>query len=209
MLLAVLSLALAVQSLTLDRLVAVVNGQPITLSDLRAVRGMELVPDARTLDHAALVDRLIERELMRAEVDRFSIAPPDAEQLDARLARIAQRLGSGNGGKLPGDALEALGLSPGRLRAWVEDDLRIERYLRQRFDAAAQPSDEEALAFFRSREREFMVGGRPQPFAAVRDEVRARLAGERRRELIDDWTAALRRRATIVVVPPPSGGEAA
>lgn len=208
MFLAVLTLALAVQSLTLDRLVAVVNGQPIMLSDLRAARAMELVPDARTLDQAALLERLIVRELMRAEVDRFSTAPPDADELDARLAQVARRLGSDNGGAPPGDALAPLGLSQGRLRAWIEDDLRIERYLRQRFDAAAQPSDDEALAYFRSREREFLVGGRPQSFAAVREEVRARLAGERRRELIDDWTAALRRRATIVLVPPPGGGEA-
>ena len=89
-------------------------------------------------------------------------------------------------------------MSEARLRAWIEDDLRIERYVQQRFDVAAQPSEEEAVIWFQSREREFLRDGRPQPYAAVRDEVRARLAAERRRTLLDEWVAGLRRRATVV-----------
>jgi hypothetical protein len=205
-----LLLLLLAQSVTLDRLVATVGGQPIMASDVRAARTLGLLdavpadrPSAEGVpDDGGVVERLIVRELMRAEVDRYSIALPDMEVVEERLAAVRARAG----GPTLDAALDRVGMTRGRLRAWVEDDLRIERYLQQRFDAAAQPSDEEARTFFESHEREFLRDGRPQPFAAVREAVRARLAADRRRDLIDDWLAGLRRRASVVVVPAPADG---
>ena len=188
------------QGIVADRLVAVVSGQPIMASDLRAARALDLVPGAATLGDAALVDRLIVRELMRAEVERFSTTLAEVDRgitarddAEARTARA--------GGE---DRLAALGITPGRLLAWLEDEARIERYMHQRFDAAAQPSDDEAVTWFQIHERDYLRDGRPRPFAEVRDEVRARLAAERRQSLVDDWITGLRRRAVIVLVPAPS-----
>jgi hypothetical protein len=178
----------------LDRVVAIVGGQAITLSDVRAARQLQLV-DARGGD-AEVIDRLVAREMMRAEVERFSVPLPPTAEIDAALARVRARLGSGGT-----PALEALGLSEARLRAWIEDDARIARYLDQRFDVAAQPTDDEVLTWFRSREREFTKDGQPQPFEAVRSEVHARLMAERRQQLIDEWVAGLRRRTTLTLVP--------
>ena len=183
-----------------DRLVAVVSGQPLMASDLRAARALDLVPGAATLGDAALIDRLIVRELMRAEVERFSTTLVDVDRgITGRAEAEARTARAG------GDAgLAALGMTPGRLLAWIEDDARIERYMRQRFDASAQPSDDEALTWFQIHERDYLRDGRPRPFAEVRDEVRARLAGERRQSLVDDWVAGLRRRAIVILVPAPS-----
>jgi hypothetical protein len=188
-----------VQGVVADRLVAVVSGQPIMASDLRAARALDLIPGAAGLDDATLIDRLVVRELMRMEVERFSttvadVDPDVAARTDAEA--VAKRTGEA--------ALAALGLSPGRLRAWLEDDVRIAHYVRQRFDAASQPSDDEALIWFQIHEREYLRDGRPRPFAEVRDDVRARLAAERRRSLIDDWIAGLRRRAVVVLAPASS-----
>jgi hypothetical protein len=179
----------------IDRVVAVVGGQAITASDVRAARRLGLVAPAG-LAEPELVDRLVVREMMRTEVDRFAVAPPDAAEVDAAVVAARARLGA----DAPA-ALDALGMSDARLRAWIEDDRRIVRYLDQRFDAAAQPSDEEVLTFFRSREREFSRDGRAQPFDTVQAEVRARLMTERRQQLIDEWIAGLRRRTTVTLVP--------
>ena len=188
------------QAVVADRLVAVVSGQPIMASDLRAARALELVPGAATADDAALIDALTVRELMRAEVERFSTTLTDVDRgitaradAEARTARAGGEAG-----------LAALGLTPGRLLAWLEDDARIERYMRQRFDAGAQPSDDEALTWFQIHERDYLRDGRPRPFAEVRDEIRARLAAERGQSLVDDWVAGLRRRAIVILVPGPS-----
>jgi len=189
--------AAAVQGVVVDRLVAIAAGQPIMASDLRASRALELVPGAAALDDAALIDRLAVRELMRAEVERFSTTMTDVDGgVAARVDAAARTARAG------GEAgLAALGLSPGRLVAWLEDDLRIEHYVQQRFDAASQPSDDEALTWFQIHERDYLRDGRPRAFAEVRDEVRARLAAERRQSLIDDWIAGLRRRAVVVLAP--------
>lgn len=188
------------QAVVADRLVAVVSGQPIMASDLRAARALALVPGAATLADAALVDALVVRALMRAEVERFSTTLTDVDRGITARAEADARI-AGAGGE---EALAALGITPGRLLAWLEDDTRIDRYMRQRFDAAAQPSDDEALTWFQIHEREYLRESRPRPFAEVRDEVRARLAAERRQSLVDDWIAGLRRRAIVVLVPAPS-----
>jgi hypothetical protein len=190
--------AALVQGVVLDRLVAVVSGQPIMASDLRAARALDLVPGAAALEDAALTDRLVVRELMRAEVERFSTTIVDVDRGLAGRAEAAARIERAGGE----DALAVLGLSPGRLVAWLEDDARIEQYVRSRFDAAAQPSDDEALTWFQVHERDYLRDGRPRPFAEVRDDVRARLTAERRQALIDEWIAGLRRRAVIVLPAP-------
>jgi hypothetical protein len=189
-----------VQGVVADRLVAVVSGQPIMASDLRAARALDLVAGAAALDDAALIDRLAVRELMRAEVERFSTTMTAIDGGAAARADAAARTARAGGEA----GLAALGLSPGRLLAWLEDDLRIDHYVRQRFDAASQPSDDEALTWFQIHERDYLRDGRPRAFADVRDEVRARLAAERRQSLIDDWVAGLRRRAVVVLVPAAS-----
>jgi hypothetical protein len=183
----------------IDRVMAVVGGQAITWSDVRAARALGLVPGGRDASDAEVVDGLIVRELMRAEVDRFSVASSEPEEIDARVAAALERFGPARGP----DALDAIGMSEARLRAWLDNDARIERYLQQRFDVAAQPTDEEVLTYFQSRERDFFVDGQPRPFAAVRADARARLLVERRRLLIDEWVAGLRRRASIAM---PAGG---
>jgi hypothetical protein len=185
------------QGVVADRLVAVIAGQPLMASDLRAARALDLIPGAAALDDAALIDRLVVRELMRAEVERFSTTVTDVDRGVAARADAAART-AGAGGE---SGLAALGMSPGRLFAWLEDDSRIEHYVRQRFDASSQPSDDEALTWFQIHERDYLRDGRPRPFAEVRDEVRTRLAAERRQALVDDWITGLRRRAVVVQVP--------
>ena len=180
-----------------DRVMAVVGGQAITWSDVRAARALRLVSTPAGASDADVLDRLVSREVMRAEVDRFSVAPLEAADIDRRVAAARAQLA----GPDRTAALDALGMSEPRLRAWLEDDSRIDRYVQQRFDVAAQPTDEEVLTYFQSREREFVKNGQPQPFASAQAEARARLVADRRQQLIDEWVATLRRRAAVVLIP--------
>ena len=86
----------------IDRVVAIVGGQAITLSDVRAARQLQLV-DASGSD-AEVIDRLVVREMMRAEVERFSVALPPGAEIDAALATVRARLAAGGT-----PSLEALG----------------------------------------------------------------------------------------------------
>ena len=89
------------------------------------------------------------------------------------------------------------GLTREQLRLRLRDDLRIESYIAQRFDAAAQPSDEEVVQYYRDHEGEYAKDGVQRPYLEVRDEIRARLVRERRSAAMKDWLAGLRRRVEI------------
>ncbi len=182
-----------------DRLVAIVGEQAITLSDVRAARTLGLIEVPAGTTDQALIDKLVERELMRAEIERFGMPQPPPDVLEERVRTVTSRFGAPEAWR---GALESCGLSESRFRAWLADDWRIDQYLQQRFDAAAQPTDEEVQQFYQSREREFIDGvGRPRPFEDVRDEARRRLTNARRRTLVDEWLAGLRRRTEIVLLP--------
>jgi hypothetical protein len=191
------SAGVAAHAQVLDRIVATVGQQVITLSDVRAAVGLGLLPESASLPIGGVVERLVDRELMRAEIDRFGVVAPTPDLLAARVDTIRKRFASQQAFD---GALEAHGLSDARFRAWVSDDWRIEQYIQQRFDAASQPTDEDVLQYFQSREREFAKNGQPPRFEDVRDEARRRLLSARRQVLVDDWVAGLKRRTEIVMM---------
>jgi hypothetical protein len=115
----------------IDRVMAVVDGTPITLSDVDAAIAFQLVTPPTQGDRlAGVLDRLIDRALMLAEVERYRPSPPAPEPVDARVAEIEQRAGSAAG---LDRQLAAVGLSRDQLRRWVRDDLMIRAYLDERF----------------------------------------------------------------------------
>jgi len=127
----------------IDRIMAVVSGQPITLSEVNAVLLFRFVePPQGTRDPLAYaMDRLIERTLVLTEVDRFQPPEPAAVEIDLRIQEIEQRAGSA-------DAFErgmaVTGTSRAQLQRRIRDDLRITTYLNQRFGANRSPAEREA-----------------------------------------------------------------
>lgn len=111
-----------------DRTLAIVAGRTVTLSDARTALALALVEGAAV--DAEVVQRLVDRELMLREVERYDPPEPTAERIDERLA-AARAVAGGE------DALARVlrdgGFAERRLRAWIRDDLRVEAYLQQRF----------------------------------------------------------------------------
>jgi len=122
---------------TIDRIMAVVGGQPITLSDVNAAllfRFVEPPPGARDALAYAL-DRSIERTLMLSEVDRFQPPEPAPIEISRRVEEIEQRAGSA---ETFARALAVTGLTREHVQRHIRDDLRIATYLNQRFGANAE-----------------------------------------------------------------------
>jgi hypothetical protein len=126
----------------IDRIMAVVAGQPITLSDVTAAVQFGLVenPSGNTAP-AAIVERLVDRTLILAEVERFQPPEPDASEVTSRVDAIERRTGSAAALE---KALAVTGLTRDRLRRYIRDDLRITTYLNQRFGATTNPADRAA-----------------------------------------------------------------
>jgi hypothetical protein len=120
----------------IDRVLAVVAGQLITLSDVIAARDLGL----QTAEGAAdpirgILSKLIDRELIVAEVDRYAPPEPTSEAIDRETGRIRMRFPSGEAFVA---TLERSGTDEKQLREIVRQDLRIRAYLDQRFASAQE-----------------------------------------------------------------------
>jgi hypothetical protein len=182
----------------LDRILAVVNGQIITLSDVRAVQRLELVPaDVSTDPVDAGLQRMIDRQLMLEEVERYAPPEPQAADIDAAVADVRSRAK---------DALEfeatltRYGMSHDELRRFVRDTLRLEAYRQQRLSSMPQSSDEEARRYYEDHPEEFTSDGQLLPFDKVRDQALSAALDERRSTFMRDWIDGLRRRASLLVL---------
>jgi hypothetical protein len=118
---------------TIDRIMAVVSGQPITLSDVNAALAFQLVePPPAGADRIKIaLDRVIDRELMLAEVDRYQPPEPAPDAIDQRGAAIRQKLGARFGAEL-----KATGISEDALRREIRNDIRLQIYMNQRFSGS-------------------------------------------------------------------------
>jgi hypothetical protein len=195
---ALYSISPAAGAQLIDRVLAVVAGQPITLSDVRAATTLGLVPAAPAGENAerAALNNLVDRQLQLLEVNRYLPPEPTSAEMDARLSEIRARF---NGEAAFQAALTENGFTPDQLRARVRDNLRIESYLLQRFGVGPDPSEDELQRFYQSSD--FSRAGTERPYAEVRDEVRRRLIETRRAALIRDWLAGLRRRVDVAILP--------
>jgi hypothetical protein len=114
----------------IERTLAIVGGQIITLSDVHAATRFGLVEQQSGANNlGATTEALIDRALMLREVQRYSPPEPLEAEVARRLSEIRKRF---SGDDEFARALEAVGLTEQRLQSWVRDDLRIESYLNQR-----------------------------------------------------------------------------
>lgn len=197
-------LSLSVQSgVVLDKILAIVNGEVVTMSDVRAASELKLVTgaEASTDDRIPsassderILDALIERRLTIAEVGRYTSAEPPAADVEARRKTWEASLPRGTD---TATVLRAVGMRDAALAAWFKDDLRLAAYLEQRFTAAAQPTRQQAQTYFQAHTAEFAVNGVTPLFASVEPDVRRRVAAERRATRIKDWVDSLKQRAEI------------
>ena len=184
----------------IDRVVARIDGAPLTLTDVQAAIGLGLIQVPSGSDaSAAGTQQMIDRQLELTEVQRF----PPPEPPPAAVAAEAARLKMNAASRLPA-LMQSTGLTDQRITGIARDNLRIAGYLDQRFGTAVQVGDEEVAAYYRTHEAEFTRGGEPIPFEEAEPTARQRVSSERRRAIVDQWVRDLRSRADIALNPPPT-----
>jgi hypothetical protein len=190
------SLVPAGQPELIERTMAIVGGQAITLSDARAAVAFGLVDVGRSVDpDQTATARLVDRELMLREVRRYAPPQPSDAAIDTRMADLKTMFASPAAFTR---ALEVTGLTEARLRAWIRDDLRTQAYLAQRFASASAPTDAEISRAYAQQKAELDAAG--TTFDQAVPILRERLITSRRRELIADWVSDLRRRTDVILL---------
>jgi len=120
----------------IDRVLAVVSGDLITLSDVTAARDLGLQrADGAADPTRALLSKLIDRELVLAEVERYGPPEPTTDAIDVEVAAVRARFASRSEYT---DALLRSGIDEAHLRETLRQDLRIRAYEDQRFANAGE-----------------------------------------------------------------------
>ncbi len=184
---------------TVNCLVAVVGGQPITLTDLRIAREFGLfdrvVPAAAGDETLVVLDSLIGQKLVLAM----------AREPGPGGAGVAGRAVADLRAKLGPEAFDAklrkLGLRESDLGPYLEERLRFERVVSARFAAPVPVSRGDVEKYYRDvyAPEERAKGLEPGPLENVQAALETRLRAERRAARIADWIRTIRAQSDVRV----------
>jgi hypothetical protein len=185
-----------------ERILAVVDGRPLFLSEVRA---LEIL---KGLDQDQALKNAIDARLMYQEAARVPQADVTAEDEERALAQLEEQR-PGVTGKI----------DEGELRRLVRRELAILKYVEFRFRPQLGISDEDVRRVFEAEElgedaeapaRRISGGGErapggggpsPERSAAIRSRLERRAIDER----IEAWVKELRERASLRYVPDDGG----
>ena len=177
-----------------DRIVAIIDRDVVTLSE--AEQASEIAR-ARGADDTRLVDiveRLIESRLVEREVERFTGEPVPSELVDRAFEEV--RAGS------PSDSdfqkmLARSGLSDDGLRAILRQQVEVAQYLDRRFRPLTFVTEEQVAAYYRDELAPSLGAGRLPELSEVSESIRRILEERAFNARVEEWIAALKKRAKI------------
>ena len=179
----------------LDRVIAVVSGSVIMLSDARAAITLGLVDTHDARDPVAIAMQwLVDRQLVLDEVNRYETPDPDLTKIEPVFVEIRKRLGGDQG---TATALASLGLDEDGAKRFVRDTLRVQQYVKIRFESILPGTEEDLRLHYSANIGRFTRDGRQLSLDEARDLVQASLQDSRRLQAIDVWLTRLRRRADV------------
>ncbi len=186
----------------LDRVIAVVSGTVITLSDARAAIALGLVDTASASDPVEAAMRwLVDRQIVLDEAARSSAEDDDEARLRREMDVIRRRFPSD---AAYGSALTRLGLDETQAEALVRSTIVARRYVERRFVAVLPPTDEELREFYLAHRDRFVRGGRQLAFEEAAGDVREMTEQDRRAQAVAAWMDRLRRRADVTEIYTPA-----
>ena len=181
----------------IDRVVASVNNDVVTLSELRQAVAFNAAlggkGNGRQLERETR-EGLINGRLLLQEAYRLKFAEASEQDIAAEVGRLRQRLGSDDAYRA---FLDRTGLTEERLGRMLGDRLLIERFVEKKIGLYARVSRDEAQSYFQDHPNEF----KDQRFAQVQKSITAILSEEKVSQQLDQYIAELRDRAVIRLNP--------
>ncbi|HKH47158.1 MAG TPA: SurA N-terminal domain-containing protein [Thermoanaerobaculia bacterium] len=193
-----------------DRVLAVVDEDPILQSDLDRVIGLGLAQAKPGEDPTAfrrrVLDQLIQERLRFHEMDRFGFEQVPVEDVDAQVAEIRARFKDDAAFQ---KSLRDQGMTVKDLRHLMARQLMVLAYVDEQLGPRVFVSLDDINNYYRTvLTREMQKQGQPvPPVEDVRDQIRAVLREQRLNEAIAKWTEELRQKADVQVYFDQPGGK--
>jgi hypothetical protein len=204
--------AAAARAAVVDWVAASVNDVAIPESVVRRAMVLSGLPRAEAETDAAfrgrVLEALIDQQLEYEEALRFGPEPPDARDIEEAMKKVSDRLREE--GKDPAREFTSAGMTVDDVRASVERQLVIQRYLRERFRAGTLADEERARAEYEERfaPEKRAAGQTVPPFDEVAEQMRARARERSFDDEVDKWVKELRDKARIRIHPAPPASAA-
>ena len=183
-----------------DRIVAVVNEEVITLTDVRIAEAFGLyaeeigeeAEDPRSLILQKLIDQKVVIQLSGEEV------LIDAVKLDENLMRITQRLGADEVER----RLTHFGLDWENLKDFLREKMAYQTIISERFSKVNPVSLKEIEEYY---QRSYVPaqkekGIEPKPMMEILDEIESGIKQEKIEAQIQDWIMNLRDKSDIQII---------
>jgi len=182
---------------TVDRIVAVVNEQVITLTDLRIVESFGLYDEEfkeKSGDlHPMILERLIDQKLVIALAGEETFV--ENEELDSFQGKIIEKLGNDQARR----KLDEFGLDWQDLRDYILEKIIYQKIISRKFGQRNIISLKEIEDYYQKSyvpsQRE--KGLEPKPMMELLDEIESRIIQEKIKTQISDWLKNLRKKADI------------
>jgi parvulin-like peptidyl-prolyl isomerase len=172
----------------IDRIVAVIDGHLVTLSDLRQERETRVQLGETPMDDAALLKQLVDNYLIEQQIsDDAGITVPDSE-VAAYFQRFERREGT----------------IPERLREAARKRLRVQKFFEVKFRETIRANDDDVRKYY---EEVFVPEAKKrgiQPIPAltnpeVSNAIRDNVIQERLDHEVGVWLETIRRRSKVEV----------
>ena len=197
---------------TLDRVVAIVNGDLILQSDVDAeqrLAAFEPFSQAKAATQDEVMERLIDRQLILQQMELQPEPPISDAEVDAQLATLRKAIPKCATYHCETDAgWEKFANDQGFTVAEVRDRWRLRmevlRFVEQRFRMGIRIEQAEIDDYYRTTmlpvyEKENVT---PPAEATLADRIQEILLQQRVNKLLDDWLTALRAQGSVRILKP-------
>jgi hypothetical protein len=180
-----------------DCLAAVVNGQPVTLTDVRIVDALGLYEKELPSGGGERLFQVLEKIVDQKTVLQFAganVTIPQAE-VQSALRSLLDELGP----DAVQERLETFGLDLDDVLRLLEDKLAFQRILDRRFSQSVTVSLQEMEDYYQRvyASDQARKGLQPEPMIALLQEIEARIRQEKMSAQAALWIRSLRRQAEI------------
>jgi len=176
-----------------DRVVAAVNNDVITLSELRQTVAFNAAVSGKGNGSRLEMETLqgiINRRLLLQEAYRLKVADVSEQDIAAEAVRLRERLGTESAFR---DFLARTGMTEAQLEKLLGERLLVERFVEKKIGLFARVNRDDVQAYFRDHPDEF----RDKRFAEVQKQITARLSEQKVSQQLDQYVDELRSRAFI------------
>jgi len=198
----------------IDRVVAVVNRQPILESDVQDEMQLSVLDPSTSgqekMTEQQALDRLISRTLIQQQIRQEDLpaAEPNPQDIAARIEEIRTELPVCFRADCRSDAgwkafLERHELSPERVASYMHNRLEILSFIELRFREGIRIAPEEIEKYYRETLLpQYPAGQKPPPLEQVSSRIEEILLEQRVNVLFDNWLTNLRSQGQIEVLDP-------